>query len=191
MHNLYLIIGRTASGKDSLTRAVAQKLGLKVLTSYATRPKRPGETNEHIFINAEDVKQYQDDIVAYTKIGEYEYFTTKQQIFENDCYIIDPNGVKFLQEKLKDIPGIQLHLIYIAADYVTRKHRALTQRKDHLVTFELRCEAEEDQFIDFECNRDWDLRIENNNFQQAFDELEHYIITMNSMEDNTNESKIK
>ena len=31
MHNLYLIVGRTASGKDSLTRAVAKKLNLKIL----------------------------------------------------------------------------------------------------------------------------------------------------------------
>lgn len=189
MHNLYLIIGRTASGKDSLTRAVAQKYGLKVLTSYTTRPKRPGEINEHIFINKDDVAKYQSDIVAYTKIGEYEYFTTKQQVFDNDCYIIDPNGVKFLQEKLQNTQDIQLHLIYIAADYVTRKHRALNQRKDHLVTFELRCEAEEDQFIEFECEQAWDKRIENNNFQLALNELEQYIMTVRNMEDNNNESK--
>ena len=91
MHNLYLVVGRTASGKDSLARAIAEKYGLKILSSYATRPKRIGETNEHIFISPEDVQKYQNDIVAYTKIGNYEYFSTKQQLLECDFYIIDPN----------------------------------------------------------------------------------------------------
>ena len=182
MHNLYLVVGRTASGKDSLTRAIADKLNLKILSSYATRPKRPGETTEHIFISPEDIEQYKDDIVAYTKIGEYEYFSTKQQLLESDFYIIDPNGVEFLQKKLKNIEGIEIHIIYIAADYITRKHRALNSRKDNLEVFEKRCAAEEDQFIDFECSQGWHKRIQNNNFDQALKEFEQYITHNNSEE---------
>ena len=183
MHNLYLIVGRTASGKDSLTRAIAEKYGFKILSSYATRPKRPGETNEHIFISPEDVSKYQDDIVAYTKIGDYEYFSTKQQLLESDFYIIDPNGVKYMQDKIKDIPNLELHIVYIAADYVTRKHRALSNRKDKEIAFNQRCIAEEDQFIDFECNQGWNKRIENVNFDQALFELEKYVITNNDSEE--------
>jgi guanylate kinase len=182
MHNLYLVVGRTASGKDSLTRSVAVNHGLKILNSYATRPKRPGETNEHIFISPEEVGKYRDDIVAYTKIGDYEYFSTKKQLMECDFYIIDPNGVKYLQEKIKDIPDIELHIIYIAADYVTRKHRALENRKDKEIDFEKRCAAEEDQFIDFECERLWHKRIENINFSNALNEFEKYIVETSNLE---------
>jgi guanylate kinase len=183
MHNLYLIVGRTASGKDSLTRAVAEKYNLKILSSYTTRPKRPGETNEHIFIAPEDVFKYQDDIVAYTKIGEYEYFSTKQQLLESDVYIIDPKGVKYMKDKLKDIPDVDFHIIYISADYITRKHRALNNRKDREDVFELRCAAEESQFVDFECNQDWNKRIQNINFDKALLELETYIITNSNLEE--------
>lgn len=181
MHNLYLIVGRTASGKDTLTRAIANKYNLKILSSYATRPKRPGETNEHIFISPEDVKQYQNDIVAYTKIGEYEYFSTKQQLFESDFYIIDPNGVKYMQDKIKDMKDLEIHIIYIAADYVTRKHRALSNRKDKEFVFDNRCAAEESQFVDFECSQCWHKRIQNINFDQALLEFEKYIL--NNMEE--------
>ena len=184
MHNLYLIVGRTASGKDSLTRIVAEKYNLKILNSYATRPKRPGETNEHIFISTEDVVKYQNDIIAYTKIGDYEYFATKQQLLECDFYIIDPNGVKYLQDKIQELSDIQLHIIYIAADYVTRKHRALNKRKDKILDFEKRCLAEEDQFIDFECSQAWDKRIQNVNLETAIRDLEKYIIVNNHMEEN-------
>ena len=182
MHNLYLIVGRTASGKDSLTRAVAQKYNLKILSSYATRPKRPGETNEHVFISPEDVARYQDDIVAYTKIGDYEYFSTKQQLLESDFYIIDPNGVKYMQNKIQDLPDIEMHIIYIAADYETRKYRALSNRKDEEKVFNKRCEAEEEQFIDFECSQTWNKRIENRNFQTALLEFEKYITLNNNLE---------
>ena len=183
MHNLYLIVGRTASGKDSLTRKVAEKYNLKILSSYTTRPKRPGETNEHTFISPDDVAKYQDDIIAYTKIGDYEYFSTKQQLFDCDFYIIDPNGVKYLKDKIKDVKDIDLHIIYIAADYVTRKYRALSQRHDKEDVFEKRCIAEEDQFIDFECDQAWDKRIENINLEKSMLELENYIRINNHLED--------
>lgn len=183
MHNLYLIVGRTASGKDSLTRAVADKLNLKILSSYATRPKRPGETNEHIFISPEEVEKYRNDFVAYTKIGDYEYFSTKQQLLESDFYIIDPNGVKFLEEKIKEIPNIKLHIIYIAASYESRKHRALSKRHDNELTFEKRCLAENSQFVDFECKQGWDKRIENQNFDTSLSNLENYIILNNISEE--------
>ena len=183
MHNLYLIVGRTASGKDSLTRAVAEKLNLKILSSYATRPKRLGETNEHIFISPEEVEQYRNDFVAYTKIGDYEYFSTKQQLLESDFYIIDPNGVEFLKEKIKNIPNIQLHIIYIAASYEVRKHRALSGRHDDKVVFEKRCLAEEEQFVNFECEQGWDKRIENRDFDTALSSLKNYVIFNNTLEE--------
>ena len=183
MHNLYLVVGRTASGKDSLTRAVAKKYNAKILSSYTTRPKRPGETDEHIFITPDDVVKYQNDIVAYTKIGEYEYFCTKQQLLTSDFYIIDPNGVEYLKDKMKNMEDIELHIIYIAADYVTRKHRALSNRKDKEEVFDKRCAAEEDQFINFECNQGWHKRIQNNNFDQALLEFEKYVSINNNMEE--------
>lgn len=181
MHNLYLIVGRTASGKDSLTQAVAKKLNLNILSSYATRPKRPGETNEHIFITPQEVDQYRDDFVAYTKIGDYEYFSTKQQLLKSDFYIIDPNGVDFLKEKIKNIPDIELHIIYIAASYEVRKNRALSSRHDDKIVFEKRCAAEDEQFINFECEQGWHKRIENNNFNKSLLELEDYIKLNNNI----------
>lgn len=183
MHNLYLIVGRTASGKDSLTRIVAEKYDLNILTSYTTRPKRSGETNEHIFISPEDVEQYRDDIIAYTKIGDYEYFSTKQQLMNSDFYIIDPNGVEYMKDKIKDMTDIELHIIYVAADYVTRKHRALNTRKDKIQDFEKRCEAEEVQFVDFECSQAWNKRIQNVNLDQSVSELEQYVIFNNNLEE--------
>ena len=60
MKTVFFIVGRTASGKDSLTNAVAQDLNMKVLKSYATRPMRkddPKDVESHIFIKPKEVKQ--------------------------------------------------------------------------------------------------------------------------------------
>lgn len=183
MHNLYLIVGRTASGKDSLTRAVAEKYNLKILSSYATRPKRPGETDEHIFITSDEVDKYKNDIIAYTKIGNYEYFSTKQQLFESDFYIIDPNGVKYLRDQLKNIDEITLHIIYIFADYEVRKNRAINKRKDNISVFETRCVSENEQFDKFEKECDYNKLILNVDYNLSFLELENYIITNNNLEE--------
>ena len=186
MHNLYLVAGRTASGKDYLVNTVAKKYGLRLLSSYTTRPMRVGETTEHVFITPDEVDLYRSDIVAYTKIGEYEYFSTKQQLLECDFYIIDPKGIEYLEDKIKNddsLHDIQIHIIYIAADYVTRKHRALHNRKDKIDDFDARCRNEEDQFIDFECSQAWNLRITNtDNTRRAIEQLEQYIITNNKLE---------
>ena len=183
MHNIYLIVDRTASGKDSLARAVAKKHNLKILSSYTTRPKRPNETNEHIFISPEEVSNYVNDFIAYTKIGDYEYFATKQQLLESDLYIIDPNGINILFEETKDMTDIEFKIIYITASYETRKLRALSNRHDDKNVFEKRCYAEEEQFINFECDKKWDKRINNQFFDQALSELENYIILNNSLEE--------
>jgi guanylate kinase len=65
MHKLYCIIGRTASGKSTITRLATEKLKMNVLKSYTTRKPRKGETaknSDHIFILPKDVDSYRDDI---------------------------------------------------------------------------------------------------------------------------------
>ena len=69
---VFLVIGRSGCGKDTLVNYMCQKYGLKKLKSYTTRPQRPNEEDTHIFISPEDVQKYQDDIIAYTEIKKNE-----------------------------------------------------------------------------------------------------------------------
>ena len=89
MGKLFVIIGKSGSGKDSVFNLLKEdkQLNLEPLVLYTTRPMRKNETQgvEHIFISteeAEKIKQNQT-LLAYTKIknpdfqGEgFEYFTT-------------------------------------------------------------------------------------------------------------------
>ncbi len=51
-HTVYCILGRTSSGKSTITRLAAKELNMVVLKSYTTRDKRKGEEldSDHIFI---------------------------------------------------------------------------------------------------------------------------------------------
>lgn len=149
---LYTFIGRTASGKSALAKAFCEKNGLVQVRSYATRPMRPGEEvhADHIFIKPEEVDAYRDDMAAYTKIGDYEYFTTWDQLMQCDVYVIDPIGYYDLRDKIQtEHRAIKLVPVYVHLMTGIRKQRAL-DRGDDIEVFEKRNEDEKEQFIAFE-----------------------------------------
>lgn len=143
---LYLIMGRTAAGKDRFAQ-ILEANGLKGVKSYTTRPKRNDEDN-HIFVSQEEADSIQDR-AAYTKIGDYEYFATKDQIENADFYIIDPKGMRELTAKM---PKTAFSIIYIIATKEDRKRHFLTRQPsvDVEEQFNKREESENDQFEEFE-----------------------------------------
>lgn len=107
--SIILLIAESGAGKDTIANKLEEQ-GYKILKSYATRPQRPGEGNTHIFIKPDEVEQYKNQMIAYTKIGEYEYFSTKDQLLNSDIYIIDPKGYKYLKNKIQNIKIIPIFI---------------------------------------------------------------------------------
>lgn len=143
---VYCIMGKTAVGKDTLVNDMIKEKGMSQVISYSTRPQRVGENGTHIFITSDDVCKFHD-FVAYTKIGEYEYFATKEQLDKNDFYIIDPKGYyMLLQSKYSNeynfIP------ILCVLDSETQIARSISRGDDPEV-FKKRSKAESDQFAEF------------------------------------------
>ena len=62
-HRLYLIMGKSATGKDHIYKAVLAELAgvLRPVVPYTTRPMREGEQNgvEYFFIDEEKMNEYQ------------------------------------------------------------------------------------------------------------------------------------
>lgn len=152
---LFCIIGRTSSGKTSLTKEVAKQLNLKIVKSYTTRPLRSGEIeaeSDHYFISEKDYPQYKDDIVAYTEINGYRYFTTNKELNDADLYVIDPKGYYMLLFKVyvdKILNGVPPVPIYIALDHDIARKRA-SNRGDALEDWDERYQSEDAQFKEFE-----------------------------------------
>lgn len=144
-------------------------LKLKPVVSYTTRAKRNSETEgvEHYFIKPEEAKDImeKEQVIAYTKIGEIEYFATIEALNGSNVYIIDPKGLTYLR---KHCGNLHLLVIYIdTLDAIRRKRAQKRDNIDFLAAFEKRNSDENDQFTEFENKKDWDWRVENN-FDQPY-----------------------
>ena len=170
-HTLLCVMGRTASGKDSLANKLCERTGLKAITSYTTRPRRENEGDTHIFVSEDDYNQMRQAniVAAYTQIGAYKYWTTIDQLEEADVYIIDYEGVKTLRDL--NLPNLRLVTVFINTPDEIREQRALYHRHDDKVKFRERNIAEREQFRTMLKNADFDYAISNIDFAKAYSVL--------------------
>ena len=167
MKKLFCIIGETARGKDTLAKILENDYGLRQVVSYTTRPIRPGEKDgrEHYFIfddQADDMMDFMsDEIVAFTQIGKYRYFATKEELLASDIYIIDPVGLDSLKDYVRrNKLNISICAVYITcSDEIARK-RAI-ELGDNIDIFEKRSEDERIMFEQFDALEAYDYKYTN------------------------------
>lgn len=104
---LILLVGPSGSGKTTIADILSKKYGLRSIESYTTRPARYKGEKGHIFITEQVFNEAYPDgesdprIVAYTYFNGNHYFATCEQVDNAEVYVIDPTGVRSLQEKYK------------------------------------------------------------------------------------------
>ena len=131
MKPLFLIVGKSASGKTSATEFLEKEKGMKSLQSYCTRlPRYEGETG-HTFISDEEFDKL-ENIIAYTEYHEHRYCCTQEQLDEADLYVIDPPGVETLLGKYNN-QDRDICIIFFSASTRVRidrmRHRGDTDEK--------------------------------------------------------------
>lgn len=111
-NTIYLIVGRSGSGKTTIAEELEKKYGLKSIQSYTTRHKRSDNETGHIFVSDEEFDNL-TDMVAYTEFGfpPHRYCATAEQVENHDLYIIDPKGIEYFKEHYKGNKNIKV--IYI------------------------------------------------------------------------------
>lgn len=156
------VIGRSASGKDYIARRLSAIFGYPLIVSHTTRPMRKKETDgvEHWFDTKEEFQNVLDNqtVIAYTKIGEYEYCATLEDIKQDSIYIIDPDGLEYLKTNFGN--ELDIITVYIYCDDSARKIRSV-MRQDFVADWKKRNKAEDRQFTEFEADRKWDVIIDN------------------------------
>ena len=170
-HTLLCVMGRTASGKDSLVNKLCERTNLTQIISYTTRERRVDEGDTHIFVTREDyeVMKANNEVAAYTEIAGNLYWTTVEQLYENDIYIIDPIGVEVLKQL--DLPNLRLVTVFINTPDTVREERALHKRRDNKDKFRIRNLSERNQFRGMLKEANFDYAIANIEFPKAFSVL--------------------
>ena len=173
-HKLFCIMGETASGKDTLTKKLCEDTGMKAIVSYTTRPRRTNEGDTHIFVDDSVYEQMksEDKIAAFTEINGNKYWSTTDQLYENDIYIIDAIGLETLENL--GLEDIDLCSIYINVPIEVRLERAL-YRGDSLEDFFSRNKSEMRQFIQMKAAGGFDYAISNLNEDKAYAVLKHIV----------------
>lgn len=189
-HVLLCVMGRSASGKDTLVQKLCERTGLKQIISYATRERRVNEGDTHIFITDEEYSSMdaENQIAAFTQIGQYKYCCTVKQLYENDIYVIDPAGVKHLREL--NLPNLRLVTVYINVPDSVREYRALNLRGDDKIKWRVRNRNESEQFRQMLRDADFDYAVQNLNFPRAYSVL-RWIATVEDVIKNNKENMTK
>ena len=162
----YLIVGRTASGKSSIASGVCEKLDLKQVKSYTTRPPRNQMEREgksdHIFITDEEFDRIPDEqIVAYTKIGNVRYCTTMDILDESDVYVIDPNGIVELLQRAASRTDWKFKIIRVVTHTTETMLSRFIARGGTLELYRQRKQDEDEQFSRFEQHNQYDYVVLN------------------------------
>ena len=186
-HVLMCVMAESAAGKDRLVNELCNRNHLTQLISYTTRARRANEDDTHIFVNEETYQQMKDDnnIAAYTYINGNHYWSTINQLYESDFYVIDPRGVESL--KALNLPKLHLITVYVNVPEDIRKERARL-RGDDMNVYRNRCLSEREQFRDMKKNMNVDYVVPNVDFAKSYSVLK-WIATVEGVWKNHQEDK--
>lgn len=155
-----LIVGRTATGKDTLRESLEKFTNMTFVKSYATRPRRYPDEDTHIFITKEQANEIMktDTVIARTTIADNDYFATKSQVENADGYIIDPIGIYELIDKM---PTTDFLILYLMPNkdykdiYIERELAKNVKTKAEIIKeLDKRMTSEDKIFTEFDKNID-------------------------------------
>lgn len=166
-HVLLCIMAESSAGKDTLANKLSEVMGYSQLISYTTRPKRDREGNTHIFVDDDVYREMleKNQVAAYTEINGYKYWSTIDQLYCNDLYVIDCQGVEVL--KSLNLPNLRIVSVYINVPEDIRRERAKS-RGDDMNVYRARCLSERQQFRQMKKDMNVDYVIPNIEFPKAF-----------------------
>ena len=104
------LYGPSGCGKTTATQFLEEKYGANVICSYTTRPMRENERNmvEHYFVGEVPPRE---EMLAYTKFGDYEYWALKSQVFGPlTVYVVDEAGINQMAKLTDEFRIYPVHI---------------------------------------------------------------------------------
>jgi len=127
--HMIVLAGASASGKTEVAKLLNKKYGISKIVTTTTREKRKGEVDgvDYFFVSKEQFEKMiqENKFVEYTLYNGQLYGSTKDQIANDKCVVIDPAGLRaYINLNNKNIVTF-----YLEADEKTR-HKRMVARGD-------------------------------------------------------------
>jgi guanylate kinase len=127
---MIVLAGASASGKTEVAKVLAAKYGITKIVTTTTRDKRTGEVDgvDYFFVTKKKFERMiiEDKFVEYTLYNGQMYGSTKDQIANDKCVVIDPAGLRsYIALNNKNIVTF-----YLEADEETRHKRMIFRGDD-------------------------------------------------------------
>lgn len=117
--NLYLFVGRSGTGKTSITKEVCQRMNMTYVSSYTDRAQRYENEKGHIFLSTENFNKLYPKI-AYVKFDGHQYCTTPDILNKSDCYVIEPKGILDMKRAYTGRPIVVIGLYVPMREIINR-----------------------------------------------------------------------
>ncbi len=141
---LYLLVGKSASGKTTIADILERQYGYKQVSSYTTRkPRYDGEIG-HVFVTEEEFKNL-GNMVAYTFYNNNHYGTTAEQLDQCSIYVVDIPGVETLLKNYNTERSIVI--IYFDTTVHTRINRMLDRHDSDMAIVSRLLQDEKDDWF--------------------------------------------
>lgn len=149
MSKIFYLMGKSASGKDTIYKKIKEQLAeLKTIVIYTTRPIREGEQEgvEYHFVDDEKLWEFQKagkviELREYNTVhGIWKYFTVNDGQFDADENYIAIGTLESYKGMRNHLGEEKLVPIYIEVDDGVRLERALArERKQAVPKYEEMC----------------------------------------------------
>ena len=138
MGKIFYLMGKSASGKDTIYKKVKEQMPeLKTIVIYTTRPIREGEKEgvEYYFVDDDKLDKLQQagkviELRAYNTVhGIWKYFTADDGQFDREDHLIAIGTLESYVQLRKYFGDDKLVPIYIEVEDGVRLERALARER--------------------------------------------------------------
>ena len=164
---MVVLSGASASGKTEVAKLLAKSFGITKIITTTTRPMRINEVDgrDYFFVSVDEFKRMieEDRFVEYTNYNHNFYGSTKDQIKDNRCLVIDPKGL-LAYMSLND-PRIVTFYLEVSEDV---RYQRMINRGDKVEDAKRRIENDRIVFNkDVAAKVDFVIDNENNSLEKA------------------------
>lgn len=142
---MIILVGASASGKTEIAKYLAAHFGIKKAITHTSRDAREGEKDgvDYFFVPESIFLQMKSrySFVETTFYNGHYYGCSKDQVEDDRCVVVDPNGLK----AFKALENKRVVSFLLRADAETRKKR-MEGRGDDPKAIQARLENDEEAF---------------------------------------------